>query len=315
MKVFSLLFFFLLSQLCFAQNLVPNPSFEDTVACPTGGGQVNLATGWSSYAHTPDYCNSCNTSFIGIPSNQWGYQYPRTGNAYTGLICYMSIVSNLREYIGIQLNQSLSIGQEYFVSFYVAMSFNVQGQRFGIAADKIGVRLSTTGYSSSNPIPTTNYAHIYSNSIISDTVNWTKVSGYFIADSAYNYLSIGNFFQDSFTSYIVLDTSAWYSYYYIDDICLSTDSLECYFTTEGIPEQNDNLPILLFPNPAHDRIEIKGNEIQSLVLFDILGRTVYQNNYKIISPLKINTSGFPRGIYLIKAKTKNKTLIQKIILH
>ncbi len=88
-KIFLILMFTVAtfsSTISFAQNLVPNWSFEDTVSCPTGGGAIDLAIGWSSYGHTPDYCNICNTAFQGIPSNQWGYQDPKTGNAYAGLI-------------------------------------------------------------------------------------------------------------------------------------------------------------------------------------------------------------------------------------
>ena len=33
----------------FAQiNHVSNPSFEELVSCPSGGGQINSATGWST---------------------------------------------------------------------------------------------------------------------------------------------------------------------------------------------------------------------------------------------------------------------------
>ncbi|MBK5286545.1 MAG: hypothetical protein JJE25_14195 [Bacteroidia bacterium] len=61
-------YFFLLVIACIAkpsfvlaQNLVTNPSFEDTVACPFGASQLNFATGWSSYWGTPDYFNLCGT--------------------------------------------------------------------------------------------------------------------------------------------------------------------------------------------------------------------------------------------------------------
>ncbi|MBK5285725.1 MAG: hypothetical protein JJE25_10010, partial [Bacteroidia bacterium] len=120
-KKYLLLFFFLLSQFCFAQNLVPNSSFEDTVSCPSA--LIDNAVGWSSYRGSPDYFNSCNNqslSSYGAPSNYWGFQFARTGNAYVGLSTYTSLTSTWREYIGIQLSQSLIIGQQYFVSFFVS---------------------------------------------------------------------------------------------------------------------------------------------------------------------------------------------------
>ena len=66
-------------------NLVPNPSFEDYTQCPTGFDQIDRATGWSSYAASPDYFNSCANSSgaVGVPSNTWGYQNAKDGNGYS----------------------------------------------------------------------------------------------------------------------------------------------------------------------------------------------------------------------------------------
>ena len=96
----STLLFFLVQD-SFAQNLVPNPSFEDTVSCPDNLAQIDKAVGWSSYRITPDYFNSCSSASafpsVSVPSNQWGTQSAKTGNAYAGLITY-SLVTNEREY-------------------------------------------------------------------------------------------------------------------------------------------------------------------------------------------------------------------------
>src|SRR5437868_5222781 len=99
MKRISVFILLLISNFCFSQNLVPNPSFEDTVACPNNLSQINRAIGWSSYRQTPDYYNSCsiNGGYSGVPLNQFDYQYPRTGNAYAGLFCRSSGL-NSREY-------------------------------------------------------------------------------------------------------------------------------------------------------------------------------------------------------------------------
>ena len=40
-------------------NLVPNPSFEDTVGCPDGPGQLYKAVGWYDCTTSPEYMNSC----------------------------------------------------------------------------------------------------------------------------------------------------------------------------------------------------------------------------------------------------------------
>ena len=287
--------------ICKGQNLVPNWSFEDTVSCPTGGGAVNLAVGWSSFAHTPDYCNSCNTSFVSVPSNQWGYQYPKTGNAYIGLICYLSIVPDEREYVGIQLTQSLLIGERYYVSFYAAMAYNMQSQRFGIATNKLGIKMSTVSYSANIHAPTDNISQVYSNSVITDTLNWTKISGSFIADSAYQYIVIGNFFNDSLTTKISFDTNAWYADYYIDDIRMSTDSS----FVNSINEINKFYFVKVYPNPFTDRIEIvnENNELTEVILYDLTSRNILQKKFS--NSVSINTEQLAKGIYMYEVRNKN----------
>ncbi len=92
----------------FAQNLVPNPSFEEYEECPTEVGQVFNATGWYSALESPDYFNACsssndvNTFAIDVPINHAGFQEPATGSAYIGLFSFF-IVDDYREYVQCQL--------------------------------------------------------------------------------------------------------------------------------------------------------------------------------------------------------------------
>lgn len=67
------------------QNLIRNPSFEDTTGCPFGAGDIQKAIGWVSFSATPDYFNSCAGSCsggcAGIPKNFYGFQWPYDGDA------------------------------------------------------------------------------------------------------------------------------------------------------------------------------------------------------------------------------------------
>jgi len=296
-----------------AQNLCPNFSFEGTVACPTGISEIANAVAWSSYRITPDYFNQCNNGQAGVPYNYHGYQNARTGNAYAGVIIFTKGgTGNVREYIGGQLNQSLDTGQKYYASFYISRALN-KTQLVNIAANKIGMRFSTVPYSEGSPVPIDNHAQIYTDSIITDTINWVKISGSFIADSAYRYLSIGNFFKDSLTSYIPFDSVSNEAYYFIDDICISTDSVTCNGVGENINEIS-NSSIRIFPNPARDWIEIRGSEIQSLVLYDVLGMVIYASTPEISSPFQINTSSFSRGVYFLQARGRKGMVVRKVVL-
>ncbi|MCE9539031.1 MAG: hypothetical protein K8R85_07425 [Bacteroidetes bacterium] len=72
-----------------AQNLVPNPSFEQYSSCPNTECGISLAAGWYSAGYTPDYYNSCGSPSgpfeFGVPQNAVGYQHPASGNAYVGI--------------------------------------------------------------------------------------------------------------------------------------------------------------------------------------------------------------------------------------
>jgi hypothetical protein len=166
-----------------AQNLVPNPSFEIFDTCPDAYNEVNRAQGWRSFGNTPDYFNSCDSdstfNIVGVPQNGLGYQFAATGNAYCGLYTYYTSPNTYREYIGSQLTDTLKINHKYFVSFKVSATFYVAYWCF---SDKVGILFSTVAYSAPSPPALNNFAHIYSHSIISDTMNWTTVSGSFIAD-------------------------------------------------------------------------------------------------------------------------------------
>ena len=89
-------------------------------------------------------------------------------------------------------------------------------------------------------------------------MNWTTISGSFISDSAYQYVSIGNFFDDANTTLIqmqdtVFDRSA---YYYIDDAYVSSDSL-----AGGIAEQDVQGNIKTYPNPFTKSTNVEVNEV------------------------------------------------------
>ena len=66
-----------------SQNLVLNPSFEDTIACPTTTAIPMQCEYWyTANIGSPDYFSEqpdifCGTSYV--PQSGVGYQYARTG--------------------------------------------------------------------------------------------------------------------------------------------------------------------------------------------------------------------------------------------
>jgi hypothetical protein len=271
MKFHLTIIFLLITPFLFAQvNLVPNPSFEVYDTCPNGEGQVNHALGWNinGINNTPDYYNSCSVNFS-TPQNWSGYQVPFEGNAYCGFYTSFPLYPPYREYIGTQLVTPLDSGTKYFVSFYVSLANGVN-----CGTNKTGILFSTIPYYFDAASPTyLNTSQIFTQNIIIDTLNWVKISGSFIADSSYKYISIGNFFDNANT-----DTTIWLgtncvAYYYLDNVCVSTDSLTCN-VPDAIYENNSKSKTFnIYPNPATNELNIDCALTDKIYfeLYDLIG--------------------------------------------
>ena len=281
--------------------------------------QVGVLFGW-----TPDYFNSCSNGDFGVPQNIAGFQNAHSGNAYAGIGVF-EIGTNAREKIGIEITEQLQIGTKYFVSYYVSLADTT----ICYATNKIGALFSTVSYSlpssycQTNPyftlIPSVNHAQVYAQEIITDKINWTKISGSFIADSAYDYIIIGNFFDDAHTSYIQVDSFCIHSaeaYYYVDDVCVTTDSIYNETWTGIRDTKNEQNEINIYPNPAnsvlHISIENIGN--YSLKVYNIIGELILQTG-KLNSNTDIDLSSYSKGIYFLQIKTANKILNKKLIIN
>ena len=304
---------------CFSQNLVPNPSFEDTLSCPTNQGQINYASGWDNYGDSPDYFNPC--TFVldySVPSNWGGYQQPANGSAYSAFGAYVSHIYgvNLREFIGGQLISSLSSGTKYYVSFKVSLSISSQIQA-NCACNNIGAMFSTIPYSWMNPAPISNNPKIYSDSLITDTIGWTRIFGSFNADSAYQYIIIGNFFNDNNTDTLIMDGSnfCYLSYYYLDDVCVSTDSLFTANYTTNMNETNVQSGFYIYPNPATDYINIQCPDLNNsfqITIYNSLGQELYSKENIKDKNFHIDIKSFDASLLFITVRTQNKFLNYKL---
>lgn len=310
------------------QNLVQNGSFEDMVSCPINGFITNCQ-GWYSYSSSPDYFNSCVPSLYAysIPNNLHGFQSPASGQAYSGIYTYIEGETDYslnREILGSNLVSSLIIGQKYYVSLKVSLGTNTPNTGHSLATNKIGALFSTVPFSNTNSStipPIENFAHVYTDSIIKDTINWTTVFGSFIADSFYTHISIGNFFKVNNTDTIHLIANNPFtpnSYYYIDDICVSTDSSFCAnFLYTGLKSKVVVNKINVYPNPTCGNLKISlpnNNDSTTIEVFNLFGLRVYCINSKQITDLDL--SFLEDGLYELlisndKNQYKTKVIIQK----
>ena len=302
-----LLAFIVLPNLLVAQNLVPNPSFEDTVGCPTGAQQINAASSWSAARSSPDYFHPCantSTPIVGVPDNFPGYQLAFQGQSYVGVITYYRFNGGYREHIQVLLNQPLQVGVEYFVSAYISRGDSAfLTETFDCSSNNFGFRFSNRSYDALafNFSPIDNFAHIYSDDIIYDSVDWVQISGSFIADSAYSYLLIGNFFDDSNTT---TNSCIGVAYYYIDNVCVSAGSQTCGITSAVNP-LHQPISVSLFPNPANNFLSLKNlkNEAHYSIM-NSNGISIRQGSVSA-SENAIPVSILPNGLYFLRLNNKH----------
>ncbi len=301
-----------------AQNLVPNPSFEDTIYCPYIG-EMNAIRDWSSYSASPDYFNICADFQYGVPLNSFGYQEPAEGNAYCGIFTYNNYLyppnpdTLFREMIGAELVVPLTINKKYYVSLKASLS-----SLDFCASNNIGVLFSTVPHIDLEQVASTweiqNFAHINYQIIITNTTSWTTISGSFIADSAYRYIIIGNFFNNYNTEVLTFgqDTNCL-PYYYIDDICVSEDSLLCDMSTKTENEIQNYVSI--YPNPASNIlfIENKSSKEINYIIYNSYGE---KEKYGIssIANIEIDLSTLSSGIYYIQCILNKKSITKKILI-
>lgn len=309
-RAYSIIFLSFFSIAIFSQtNLVPNPSFEDTVNCPFAAGDINKATGWTTLCGSPDLFNICNQYSWGVPNNIFGYQMPANGNGYAGFITYSDVALNTREFPACNLTASLTIGVKYYISFKIALSLENIANPTNCASDKIGAKF-TMGTSICNSL-INNTPPVFTNSVITDSLNWTRISGSFVADSAYSYLVIGNFFDDANTNTTKFFNSWWsdFAYYYLDDICVSTDSAftaNYYTGVNTISSKND---FSIFPNPAHNILILENfYKNEEYKILNIMG-TIVKQGFCNGNKNTIDVSDLSNGLYFVMVREKKMKLL------
>jgi hypothetical protein len=232
----SLIILLLSSTTIFAQkNLVLNPGFEIYDTCPRRiNDQVNDAKYWTGIDSTgiavctPEFFHECAYgSNVGIPFNGKYYQYARSGKGMSQ-VCMFSDESQTpngynRDYLQGRLSNKLTVGKTYCVSYYVCQEeySRYAIMDFGAYLDNgiIDTAISECGKPKTQFIPQI----VYKDSIISDTANWTKVEGSFVATGVEQFITIGNFLSKSATTYTSMPDNGyngftWFSLYLVDDV-------------------------------------------------------------------------------------------------
>jgi gliding motility-associated-like protein len=296
-------------------NLVYNGDFEIYDTCPTTissptSQQLQHCLGWYSPTFaTSDYYNACATSIVGVPKNNFGFQYPYSGNAYCGILLQNCTKPGCdgwwMEYLQSRLTTSLVTGKTYDFNCKVVLS--TADWDFSFA--KFGAYFTSTNISKPTGKPFINVSPQILNSFnnyLTDTLNWINISGSFIANGGEQYITIG-FFSDTLNIDTLRNVNPFFditnygSYYYIDDVKVKES--ECL----------DMFPNIFTPNNdgINDFLKIKNcNLIIKTTIYNRWGNKIFES-----TDLKISWDGSannglpcPDGIYYYIIESEEKTI-------
>lgn len=199
MKTTLNIIFILLFHSCFGQNIIPNPGFEEVTGCPGSSVFLQNTNHWhriSDHFGTPDQFHA-DCDYNGLENSMAPGQRPYDGVGYAGQFCFGD---NLREYMTVRFCEPMIKDSLYDVEFYVLPAIG-----YGTMIDSYGVHFSSSepkgvGGSSLATIQLDEHVGNPIGQLITDTVNWTKISGVYKAKGGERYATFGNFRTDTETN-------------------------------------------------------------------------------------------------------------------
>ncbi len=311
---------------CEAQgNLVPNPGFEEADSCSEAGFGVDGPLYWHSANVTPDYLQGCLPygGAFGLPLNFFTFQVPFEGNSCAGLLTYLQNGANEnREWIMAPLLEPLVVGQTYYCSFRANAAFggNAQYPQIWLANDKVGMLFTMQdrpwAWGDPYPVPP-DHAHIAHPQILADTVGWTLVSGSFVADSAYQYVMIGQFFSNALTDTLQFSPEGipWYwlprAYTLVDAVCVSASPDGCDLG-QTVGDVSATSPVL-FPNPVQDELVVGQRAGADAQVLDAMGRLLWQGRISS-DRWVLEVGSWARGTYVLRMAHRGRVETYKFVL-
>lgn len=304
-----------------AQNLVSDPGLENYILPFCGIMEPQdfdlIMLDWynpSEASPAMFFTNNEMDCYNHQPTNQYpgpigikGSQTPKSGTAMAGLWVYTFEDFNQRQYIQTELSSPLEMAQGYVVSFYVSLADSME-----FAIDKLGAYLSVDEISVTNDSLIQVTPQVLSNEMITDNTEWILISDTIVAEEAYNFITIGNFFSDNNTNTMPNPLASgapgtYGSYYFIDDI--SVVPLEPVSINE-IPVQD----FKIYPTLVHDHLIVEciaDCETSKVSIHNSIGQLLFSEpmNAPLIS---IDFSGWTRGSYFISVENKGRVFSEKI---
>lgn len=304
-----------------AQNLIPNPGFEEyTTDCSSGVGYTQLSQ-WtypecSFWSEMYAECNNGPAPWAGVPTNFEGEQEAHSGGAYCGLITYNSLAfqGNQRYYPSILFATPLVEGEEYCVRMWLSLSDSSSystGQLhcflwYGIPAM---CNFQDTAWDT--------YAALTLNTPLVGSDGWTLIEGSFVASGAEASLTLGYFSNGEplDTTFIAARHQPYHALYFIDDVYLGPcdNAID-----EGVDHRS---PLTIWPDPVSsgDRVNLRlGIPLNSplrVAVLDMSGRTVWTSSIPArVGQISIDPVSMKPGTYVVNVDHSGRCNIVRLVV-
>ncbi len=202
-----------------AQNLIPNPSFENintTIKRMDMEMQnFGIMKDWKPSINTPDVYHPglASVRFIHKSPNflkQFGAQEPKTGDGKVG----MYIAGGMhKEGVTAKLKRPLGAGKYYYYHMYVSLGEGISNSCTSSIGAYFSARIPRISATSKLPL------HVGSSKMVCNTKGWTKVCGVYKAKGTEKYISLG-YFSDNPKGKSVKGGKYDTGYYFVDDVLL-----------------------------------------------------------------------------------------------
>ena len=200
-------------------SLIPNPSFEEQVCCPSNKNELECAVGWiQASVATTDYVHTCggflnNPDILGtaplpFPDGEGGVAF-RDGIEET---------PNYKEYVGACLVEQLIPGTKYTFDFFVGFMDSIRGSNvFDIAVfaskDCADIPFGDGSVRIGCPVNTGSFDQL-GEMTVSGNNEWINVQFEFVANEAYATIVLG-------PGCITNPNHRLFPYFYLDRLTLN----------------------------------------------------------------------------------------------
>jgi len=180
----------------FPSGLIPNPSFEERICCPSDEAELECAVGWvQASGPTTDYVHTC--GILGnpyLPDPKLAPQPFPDGEGAIGFRDGKPFNADFKEYAGAQLTQSMTQGDLYRLDFFTGFpddpystSFDmslyateeINALPFGAGSINIGCPTNSPGWD------------LIDRKTVTGRNEWVNVVFEFTADKSYNTIVLG----------------------------------------------------------------------------------------------------------------------------